>query len=213
MIRTNVNHDRVFLHYMYLITFCGQYSDFECSNFGRSQFSLSMDLTYASEYFDSTLDESSDSDEPPKRKRRRMNRLRVEQKSFATSEEAKKFVTDKNIWKISSTKDISAGMRVNYRCTAGQYRILECPASLYLLYHSDSDRASLFAIQNDYENHVTDPSRGLPAEVKSFVRRKFDEGITKPNNLTDSIRQEKLTVPLKSKLVSFLQSLRVQKLG
>ena len=57
-----------------------------------------MDLTYVSEYFDTSLDESSDVDEPPiKRKRRRMNRVWVEQNSFDTLEEAKKFMVDKNI--------------------------------------------------------------------------------------------------------------------
>ena len=55
--------------------------------------------------------------------------------------------------------------------------------------------------------------KSLATDVKIFVRAKYAEGVTKPNQLLERIRQQKLPVPLKSKLESFLQSLRIRKLG
>lgn len=72
---------------------------------------------------------------------------------------------------------------------------------------------SLFETEDIHENHVTDPVRGLPSNVKTFVREKYNDGITKPNNLLERIRTAKLIVPHKSQLVSFLQGLREKKFG
>ena len=61
------------------------------------------------------------------------NRLWIERESLATPKEAELAVEMRKIWKKSSTKETTSGRRVNYRCTAGRYRVLECPAGLYLL--------------------------------------------------------------------------------
>lgn len=37
----------------------------------------------------------------------------------------------KEIWKICSTKNTLDGKKVEYRCSAGTYRIKKCPARLY----------------------------------------------------------------------------------
>ena len=134
-----------------------------------------MDLTYVDEYCESS-GEANDADEEPKVKRRRLNRIWVERELFESPEEAKVAVETKRIWKVSSTKETTSGTRVNYRCTLGQYRSLECRAGLYLLYHSTSNRVSLFVTENDHENHQTNPKRGLASNVKTFIRQKYGEG-------------------------------------
>jgi len=58
------------------------------------------------QYSESDSSESSDDvDELPKCKRRRVNRLWVQQQSFETLEEAKKAIQAKNIWRISLTRN------------------------------------------------------------------------------------------------------------
>lgn len=173
-----------------------------------------MDLTYVVDYCDESVEEDNgEEDCEPRRKRRRVTRLWLEKQTFQTAEEAESVVKAGNNWKISSTKETTSGHRVNYRCILGQYRLLECPAGLYLLYRSESEAVSLFETEDAHANHIDDPARGLPSKVKSFVRQKFADGITKPNHLLDRIRREKLPVPKKVQLVSFLQALRLKKFG
>ena len=37
-----------------------------------------------------------------------------------------------------------------------------------------------FETENAYDNHNSDPTRGLSEAVKAYVRKKFSEGIRKP---------------------------------
>ena len=78
----------------------------------------------------------------------------------------------------SGTTMTASGMRVEYRCIAAKYRIVECPAAVYLLYRAYSFRVSLHRTECAHANHVTDPTRSLSTELKDFVRQKFAEGIT-----------------------------------
>jgi len=122
-------------------------------------------------------------------------------------------VTQRQIWKKCDRKETAEGCKIVYRGTAGRYRKNECSAGLYLLYHSDSTAVSLFETKCEHTNHVSDPKRGLSANVKEFVREKFSEGIRKPNALLHIMRQKKMTQPPKMKLKSFLQHLRTEKYG
>jgi len=117
------------------------------------------------------------------------------------------------IWRKSSSKYTLDGRRVEFRCTGGKYRIADCPASVYLLYHADSYDVSLFKTEADHGNHNAEPSRGLPAGLKVFVTKKFNDGLTKPNAILNVIRERNMTEPPKSKLVNFLQQLRAEKYG
>ena len=87
-----------------------------------------------------------------------------------------------------------------YRCSLGQYRVKECPAAVQLLYHSTSDRVSLFEADNEHANHVSEQSRGLSEEVEQFIKEKFEEVQEKPNTILHLIRRKKLSEPAKTKL-------------
>lgn len=103
---------------------------------------------------------------------------------------------------------------MEYRCSKGKYRQQECPSKLYLLYHCNSTKVSLFTTEaaHDHDN-IVESSRGLKNEIKEFVKQKYEEGIQKPNALLAIIRQNKLNEPPKSKLKSFLKRLRCEKYG
>ena len=143
----------------------------------------------------------------PRKKKRLPNRIWLKRAEFNSPKEAEQAVNP--MWKKSSSKNTPHGLRVEYRCTGGTYRINECPAGLYLLYHSTSSKVSLFRTDSDHDNHVPDPRRGLSQELKLFIAEKFEEGIQKPNALLALIRQKKMKEPAKTKIITYLKTLRL----
>lgn len=173
------------------------------------------DFTYIDDFHDessSSEDEELDA-EQPQRKRRRVNRTWLKGETYESSAEAEEYVRSNKFWKISSSTSTASGKRVDYRCAAGKYRVNECPAGLYLLYHSTNLRVSVYRTENEHKNHITEPTRGLSIDVKNFVERKYKDGITKPKALLHLIRDSEMPEPPKSKLVSFLRTLRSEVLG
>jgi hypothetical protein len=171
-----------------------------------------MDETYIADFKDDDLSSEDELSEPAP-KRRRMTRIWIQNAMFDCQEDAEKAVQDEKIWKKSASVKTASGTRIEYRCTSAKYRVRECPAGLYLLYHSTGKNVSLFKTTCEHANHVDDPDRGLPNQLKVFIREKYSEGITKPNAILDLIKKYKLVEPPKPKLVAFLRTLRVEKFG
>lgn len=174
-----------------------------------------MSVTLLSDFDeDDSVGEFSDDNEPPKPKRpRRETRIWLEKKRYDSREEAEAVVNDRKIWKISSSKWTPSGRRVEYRCTAAKYRVDECPAAIYLLYHATTSSVSLYETQCEHANHCTDPSRGLSTAMKLFIQEKYNDGITKPLAILNLIRQRKMVEPPKAQLVNYLKTIRQQKYG
>lgn len=165
-------------------------------------------------YFESSSESDSEQNELIEKhikKRRRVTRVWRELKKYESGAEAEMAVDALKTWKKISSSTTSSGTRVEYRCTKGQYRKSECPAGLYLLYHSTSACVSLYQTENEHDNHTNIQSRGLSSDLKDFVRQKYKDGITKPNGLLHLIRENAMTEPVKSKLVEFLKTLRHDK--
>lgn len=171
------------------------------------------DTTFIADYESSSSEYELSDDEQPQRKRRRINRTWFCEVTFESSKEAEEYVQSKNIWSIISSTHTSSGKRVDYRCRAAKYRVSECPAGLYLLYHSENLRVSVYCTTNAHANHVTDPGRGLSTDLKTFIKSKYMDGITKPKALLHLIRDNHMIEPQKSKLVSFLAKLREDTVG
>jgi hypothetical protein len=146
------------------------------------------------------------SEEPKPKRRRVANRVWLKEEEFQSPDEALKAVSP--TWKKSSRKYTNEGYRVEYRCTKGKYRKKECPAGLMLLYHSSSGNVSLYRTDTEHGNHVTTPSRGLSAEIKTFLQEKVNEGVHKPNALLALIRRKGLVEPAKQKIIAYLRTLR-----
>jgi len=155
-----------------------------------------MDDSYVPDFTNEKVSSSNEEHEPQPKRRRRSNRIWLKDRDFASSEEAEA-VVDRRVWSKCAVESTAAGLRVEYRCTKGTYRLRECPAGLYLLFRN----TSMLIMSRT-------PPRGLSEELKTFVREKFDEGNRKPNVLLHLIRQRKLKEPEKSKLVTFLRALR-----
>jgi hypothetical protein len=173
-----------------------------------------MDLTYVEDYQE---DEESDAelseDEPRPKRRRKMKRTWIVKETFDSPAAAEKAVEEMKVWKKCSTKRTTQGETVYYRCAAGRYRKSECPAGIYLLYHSNSDDVSLYEADEEHQNHTTEPSRGLSMELKSFISKKYSEGITIPEKILSVIRSAGMPEPSKQQLNSFLTAIRSKKYG
>lgn len=169
-------------------------------------------VSYVEDYESDSDSNESDFCEP-KRKKPKTYCAWMKTKEFQSSAEAEEAVSAKEMWKKCSSTKTSSGLRVQYRCSAGQYRVKECPAGLYLLYHSMDSGVSMYRNECEHENHVSDPSRGLSIDMKRFIKEKFHEGIQKPNAILAVIRQKKLPEPPKGRIVTYLKTLREGKCG
>lgn len=71
----------------------------------------------------------------------------------------------------------------------------------------------LFKTDSDHENDESEPAGGLPADMKAFIRNKFEEGIQKPNAVLYAIQSGNMTEPLKGQLSlpTYLQQLQTKK--
>ncbi|RMZ99703.1 hypothetical protein BpHYR1_048461 [Brachionus plicatilis] len=82
--------------------------------------------------------------------------------------EAMEKIKSDGIWSISMTNNISEGKRVYYRCNQVKRRAKQCPETIHLLYHNDSDDVSMFTTNDD---HVHDDRRttGIKEETKKEI--------------------------------------------
>lgn len=101
-------------------------------------------------------------------RRKGNNRIWRKITEFASRKEAEENVTQRQIWKKCDRKETAEGYKIVYRCTAERYKKNECSAGLYILYHCDSTAVSLFKTECDHTNHVSNPTRGLSADVKNL---------------------------------------------
>lgn len=171
-----------------------------------------MDITYFVDYSD---DDSDDYDEPQPKRRRTggVYRKWKLKKTYKTAEEAEEAVNSCKFWKKCSSTNTSSGSRVTYRCSKGEYRGEECPAGLYLLYDAKSLEVLLYETDNEHVHHNNTSAHGLTTQQKEFIKKKFQDGITKPNSILDRFREEGIPEPPKSKLINHLKTVREEKYG
>lgn len=82
-----------------------------------------------------------------------------------------------------------------------------------LLYHSTSDRVSLFETNCEHANHILEPHSGLSIELKPFIKEKFEEDAEKPNTILNLIRRKQQSEPSKSQIIIYLRKLRLEKMA
>lgn len=148
-------------------------------------------------------------------KKRAVNRSWFKVLEYNTPEEAENYVKNEFTWSKSSSKKNLEGTRVEYRCNKGSYRYNECPSSLYLLYHIDSTRVSIFKTLNEHQHDANDEDnkRGLSQETKMFIKSKFEDGVKKPNAILTLFKMSNLKAPPKKKVNGYLRLLREKKKG
>lgn len=85
------------------------------------------------------------------------------------------FFIFQNTWSIAFRYDTVDGGKVHYRCNKVKLAGPQCPAAIYLLYHSEKESVSLFRTDDEHDHSIAVPStRGLAPEIRIamvFVRR------------------------------------------
>lgn len=149
---------------------------------------------------------------PPKGKKSRKNLAWVKIMEFGDAVSAVKNVDDDMTWKKITSYSTQEGRKVVYRCTGGQYRKLECPARISLLYHAECSRVTLFKTKDGHSYHQ-DADRGLPYQSRALVEELFLDGIRRPNAIIAAFQSRGVKEPEKSKLNNFLAKLRIKHFG
>lgn len=138
----------------------------------------------------------------------------VKIKEFTESSEAEAYVNEQNLWCKTSNKRTLDGEKIEFRCKYGKYRINECPAAIYLLYHAtDVNKVSLFSTNCEHLHYQNNTSRGLDQDKKKIVEDLFKKGVQKPNAILAVFRRENIIEPPKTQLTSFLRTLRTNTYG
>jgi len=138
-----------------------------------------MSLQFLEGYRDSESEEDELEYKPPAKRKRPPNRIWIKVKDFETVRDAEEFVSAQQTWSRDSSKHTLDGQKVYLHCSKLKVQNGDqCPAAVYLLYHSDSSLVSLFKTESHHTNHVSHPAAGLSAEMKTFVKDKYVDGIT-----------------------------------
>jgi hypothetical protein len=170
-------------------------------------------LDYGSDEFHLETDIESD-DEPPQKRRRGPNRDWIEVRQFSSAVEAEEELKSRNMWKKCDVNKCEEGVKVRYRCLYGRYRVAECPAAVYLLFHSHTQKVTMFETECGHSHTSSaEPTRGLSLDMKKFIAEKYSDGIRKPKALLALMRRKKMSEPAKNKLEHYLKVLRRQKYG
>ncbi|RNA17151.1 hypothetical protein BpHYR1_004119 [Brachionus plicatilis] len=94
------------------------------------------------------------------------------------------------IWSISMTNNTIEGKRVYYRCNQVKRRAKQCPATIHLLYHNDSDDVSMFTTNNDHV-HEDRRTTGIKKETKKEICELFKLKI-KPKRILEILAEKSL---------------------
>jgi len=169
-----------------------------------------MDVSYEENFCDGDTSSDDEVRSPEPKRRCIANRVWLLRETFDSSKEAEDAIESRKIWSKSASRKTTSGLRFEYRCTADKYRVNECPASVYLLYHSTNASVSLYETSDEHANPVDDPTRGLSNELKTFVEEKYRE---EPKTILHAIQQRNMTEPQNQNSLTFLATLRITKYG
>lgn len=126
--------------------------------------------------------------------------------------EAETFVTKERIWSKSFPNKTSAGEKVYYRCRLVKSRGVQCAAGLYLLYHSNNSKISLFRATNEHtcDQITTVSTIVIDPKVQSTVRDLLVSKHMKPNAILDVINRDTEIVikPSKNQVNNIVSSIR-----
>ncbi|RNA41639.1 hypothetical protein BpHYR1_004012 [Brachionus plicatilis] len=92
--------------------------------------------------------------------------------TFNNKNEAMEKIKSDGIWSISMTNNTNEGKRVYYRCNQVKRIAKQCPATIHLLYHNDSDDVSMFTTNDDHV-HEDRRTTGIKEETKKEIFELF----------------------------------------
>lgn len=196
--------------------------DFECPNCDNNEEFRDQMLSNGvfipnHDYLPSpTIDDEDEMIETPKPKKRRVEKDWIFEKTFNNKTEAIDAVKQENRWGYFYQNKTIAGIKHIYRCNFVKYRGPQCDAAIYLLYDSTNLSVHLYrtdaAHNHDDENIKSNAVDKISGPLAIEIRSMHDIGM-KPKAILYSLVRKGFTPPKKTKLVSFLTTLRKEKFG
>ncbi|CAF3998631.1 unnamed protein product, partial [Rotaria sp. Silwood2] len=109
-------------------------------------------------------------------------------RTFDTAAEAEASILDQ--WSKYYTNHTENGRMVYYRCNKAKLRGPQCSVSIYLLYHADHDKVTIYKTEAEHDHHV-DKVRGIDENVKKCIEELFNDGIMKPKQIIRALQARK----------------------
>jgi hypothetical protein len=155
--------------------------------------------------------ESSNSSGTVKQKRKQNRRKWLPICTYYSKDGAINKVKTDGIWSQSHTNTTNEGKLVYYRCNKVERRGKQCPAAIYLLYHSENDCVTMFETGSDH-SHDESKLAGINGESRLLIDELFKLKV-KPKRILETLEEKGLPVPLKKQLSNYLVSLRKKLYG
>ncbi|CAF3358563.1 unnamed protein product, partial [Rotaria socialis] len=86
--------------------------------------------------------------------------------TFDNAGEVEASIKDK--WPKHYTNHTENGRMVYYRCSKAKLRGSQCSLSIYLLYHADNDKVTIYKTEAEHNHHI-DTVRGIDENVKKCI--------------------------------------------
>lgn len=147
---------------------------------------------------------------PFSKKTRGKSRCYYLDKTFDSQELAEAEIMKETFWSKNNRCPSKIGDKQFYRCNLAPYRGAQCDASLYLLFHADSNQFSIYRTQCAHSHNERKLS--VPLETRVEIDKLYDRGIKTPRLIIDQLGKiPDIKVPLLKDLYNYLASLKLKK--
>jgi hypothetical protein len=156
---------------------------------------------YESNTSDEVVEESHEINENKRSLIQKKSKFWSKEATFDTPGEAESSIGDK--WSKHYTHYSENGRTVYYRCNSAKRRGPQCSARIYLLYHADSDKVTVYKTEDDHDHH-NDKCRGIDEEAKKCIEELYNDGVIKPKQIIRALQARKIKTPTYTQLNNYL---------
>ncbi|CAF1533506.1 unnamed protein product [Rotaria sordida] len=121
-------------------------------------------------------------------KKKKLKKCWIKEGTFDNAGEAEASIKDK--WSKHYTNHTENGRMVYCRCNKAKLRGFQCSLSIYLLYHADNDKVTIYKNEPEHDHHV-DKVRGIDENVKKCIEELYNDGIMKPKQIIRPLQERK----------------------
>ncbi|CAF4957039.1 unnamed protein product, partial [Rotaria sp. Silwood1] len=121
-------------------------------------------------------------------KKKKLKKCWIKERTFDTAAEAEASILDQ--WSKHYTSHTENGRMVYYRCNKAKLRGPQCSVSIYLLYHADHDKVTIYKTEAEHDHHV-DKVRGIDENVNKCIEELYNDGIIKPKQIIRALQARK----------------------
>ncbi|CAF1431807.1 unnamed protein product [Rotaria magnacalcarata] len=143
-------------------------------------------------------------------KKEKLKKCWIKENTFDNAGEAEASIKDK--WSKHYTNHTEKGRMVYYRCKKAKLRGSQCTLSIYLLYHAETDKVTIYKTEAEHDHHV-DKVRGIDENVKKCIEELFNDGIMKPKEIIRALQARKVKIPTYTQLNNYLVHYKKKKYG